>query len=183
MKRYRPTRLALLAAVLAICPACVEKTIGVRSDPPGATVYLDGKEIGSTPIENIPFHFYGTREFWLIRDGHRAERRVVHISAPWYSSFPADLFTELLWPWTLHDRRHYYVRLKPTAPVETAALTRHAQDTRDIARARIAGARNSADYKPPAYLVKGKDRPFVLFGLFSGPPRVTPDYAEPEAEK
>lgn len=169
----------LLAAVLVTCPGCVKKFIGVRSEPPGATVYIDGREVGRTPVDYIPFDFYGTREFALYKGGYLAERRVVEIDTPWYSCFPIDIFSELIIPWDIADRRTYYFALKRAEPVERDALMRHAYQTRDVANARIDGARREANYKPRAYVVKGAEKPFVLWGWLVVPPRGKPIYKEP----
>ena len=67
--------LLFVTGALASCPACVRKTIGIHSDPPGAIVYIDGLEVGRTPVDGIPFHFYGTREIAVLKEGHLCERR------------------------------------------------------------------------------------------------------------
>jgi len=43
--------LLLVAAVLASCAGCIKRSIGVRSDPPGALVLLDGAQ--SVPHQPI----------------------------------------------------------------------------------------------------------------------------------
>lgn len=182
MNQTHFTLAILLAAVLAAGPGCIKRSIGVRSDPPGALVYLDGLEVGKTPVDGIRFNFYGTRELVLYRDGHLVERRTVEINTPWYSYFPLDIFTELLNPWDIRDHRDFYFALKRTEPAENATVLRHARETREIARARIEGARREANYKPRTYVVKDAEKPFILWGWMFVPPRGEPVYmgAEPE---
>ena len=185
MKTIRPFLVLLLtAAVLALAPACVRRTIAVFSDPPGATVYLDGREVGRTPVARIPFHFYGVREFALHKRGYLCERRVVDIDTPWYSCFPVDIFSELVVPWDIRDHRDFYFALKRTAPIETSVLRRHAHQTREIARARILAAQRQADYRPRKYIVEGAPKHFILFAPFTSPPRVDWVFPqEPEPKK
>jgi hypothetical protein len=176
MNRTRLTLTILLAAVLAAGPGCIKRSIGVRSDPPGAFVYLDGLEVGKTPVDGIRFDFYGTRELALYKDGYLVERRVVKISTPWYATFPLDVATDLLNPWDIADRRDYYFALKRTEPAERSAVLRHAHETRETARARIASARIEADYKPRTVVVKDAEKRFFLWGWMFTPPRGEPVY-------
>jgi hypothetical protein len=185
MNHARITLAILLAAVLAAGPGCIKRTISVRSDPPGALVYLDGREVGKTPLDGVRFNFYGTREFALYRDGYLVERRTVDIDTPWYSYFPLDIVTELLNPWEIDDHRDFYFAMKRTERPERATVLRHAHETREIARARIAAARSKTNYKPRKYVVKNAEKPFILWGWLSVPPRGEPVYmkAEPEPKE
>lgn len=180
MKRTRFVATMFVAAALAASPGCVKKTIAVRSDPPGALVYLDGLEIGQTPLERVPFHFYGTREIVLHKRGYLTERRVVEIDQPWYSYFPVDVFSELIVPWNIPDRRRYFFAMKRAALIENSALMRHAHETREIAKSRIEGARLAARYKPRAYIIESEKKKSVFLGLFTSPPRSEPLYTVPE---
>ena len=50
---------AILALICAISiPACVERTIAVRTTPPGALVTVNDVEQGRTPV-TFPFTWYG----------------------------------------------------------------------------------------------------------------------------
>lgn len=182
MNHTRFTLTILLAIVLAAGPGCIKRSISVRSDPPGALVYLDGLEVGKTPLDGVRFDFYGTREFTLHKDGYLAERQTVDINTPWYSYFPLDIFTELLNPWRIDDHRDFYFALKRAEHPETATVLRHAHETREIARARIEGARRKSDYKPRTHVVKDAEKPFILWGWLFVPPRGEPVYmgAKPE---
>ncbi len=179
MRRFSGVLLLAVVGILAACPACVKRTLSIRSDTPGAMVYLDGMEIGRTPLANVPFHFYGTREIALYADGYLVERRTVEIATPWYSRFPIDIFSELIVPWDIHDRRAFYFEMKRDEPIEHLTLMRHAHETREVALVRIDGARQASDYRPPAYVVKDEPKPFFLWGPFVPPPRADPTYPEP----
>ena len=47
---------------------CVERRYTIRSNPPGALVYVNGEEIGTTPVSRS-FTYYGDRDITLIQDG------------------------------------------------------------------------------------------------------------------
>ncbi len=177
MSRTRLARCLLPAALLlAASPGCVRKTFAVRTDPPGAIVYVDGEEIGRSPIHNVHWFFDGTREIAVAKEGYLTERRMVRMRASWFSWFPFDIISELIVPWDIYDRRYYYFALKPVDHIEETTLLRHAAETRLIAREQIETARRSSNYKPRAYVVEGERRKSFILGPFISPPRAAPRY-------
>jgi len=169
--------LFMVAMTLVAAAGCVKKSIGVRSDPPGAAVFIDGLDVGVTPVERVPFDFYGTREIMVVKSGHIVERRLVEIDQPWFTYFPADIVSELLLPWNIQDRHHFYFKLEPAPPVAREVILRNAEQTRTIAIARIAGARERSSYKPRAYAVKDAEKRSIFWGPFFAPPRAEPEYS------
>lgn len=163
----------LLVAALAACPACIRRTMSIRSEPPGALVYIDGQEVGRTPIDHVTFYFYGTRDIALAREGHLVERETVHVAPPWYSCFPIEIVTELL-PWRVRDHRYFYFDLRPVGPMEKAVLLRHADEFRQIAKTEIQAARAIASYRPKQYVIERARKPSIFWGPFYSPPRGTP---------
>src|SRR4051812_35334353 len=66
-------RVAGLFAVVALfagagCAGGVDRTVVVKSEPPGALVYMNGQEVGRTPAE-VPILWYGTYDLRLRQDG------------------------------------------------------------------------------------------------------------------
>ncbi len=108
---------ALLALALV---GCVERTLEIRSDPPGAKAYLDDEPVGVTPV-TVPFSFYGTREVRLARDGYRPHRALVTLNPPVYEWFPLDFLFENLLPFTLRDAHVHEAVLDPRPSGEAAA--------------------------------------------------------------
>lgn len=96
-------RVAMICALLLL-PACVEREFFIRSEPEGATVFVDGMVRGKTPVE-IPLVFYGEREVELRLDGYKVYREIVDLDPPWYQIFPFDFFCEVLLPFTWKDSR------------------------------------------------------------------------------
>ncbi|MHC4599752.1 MAG: PEGA domain-containing protein, partial [Planctomycetota bacterium] len=126
----------LLLAVLLLLCGCVERTIEVRTDPPGASVFLDREYRGRTPL-SIPFHHYGTRELTVRLEGYATETKVKTFWPPWYQIFPLDFLFDCLFPFTIHDRRPLEFRLLKESPPpprdaerEREALLRRAEELR-----------------------------------------------------
>lgn len=109
----------LLLVLLSIAAwgfaGCVERRLIVRSDPPGARVYVDGEPKGEAPLA-VPFTYYGTREVVLRHERHEPARIVLQVDPPWYQLSPMDFFVEVLWPFTVLDEREVAAKLAEAAP-------------------------------------------------------------------
>src|SRR5208282_4674368 len=110
---YMNMRVGLVVCTLwlFLMGGCVERTLSVQSDPPGALVYLNDQEIGRTPMEH-DFVWYGTYDIALRMEGYESLKTKARVVAPIYEWVPLDLFAELL-PIPLKDRRDLYYRLSP----------------------------------------------------------------------
>lgn len=107
----------LLLSTLIIVGCCVKRHINIISDPPGATVFIDGeKQQKQTPI-HLPFNFYGTREITLIKDGYHIVNSLENVNAPFYQRFPLDFFVEFLVPVSINDEHSFHYYLKPYTSV------------------------------------------------------------------
>ena len=96
---------------------CVERLVAVRSDPPGAVVYMDDEKVGVTPCE-VEYIWYGQRELVVELRGYRTIREVVPLNPPWWQYFPLDFITDVLVPFTLTDRVERSYRLEPASATE-----------------------------------------------------------------
>jgi hypothetical protein len=104
-------RFLILLILLVFTPSCVQRTLSITSDPPGAVVSLNGVEVGSTPLER-DFTWYGTYDVELRKDGYDTLKTTGKVIAPWWQWVPIDLFAEVL---PLHDRRELSYRLLPVS--------------------------------------------------------------------
>jgi hypothetical protein len=107
---------ALVLGALALA-GCVERKLLIRSDPPGATVTLNRGRTpaGTTPL-SIPYHYYGTYDVRIEKEGYRPLHVDAPVSAPWYEYPVLDFFAELLLPVTIHDDREFSWSLEPRPP-------------------------------------------------------------------
>jgi hypothetical protein len=106
-------------AVLGLLTGCVERTLLLRSDPPGATVVVNGEEVGVAPAK-IHFETYGTYEVVMSAPRCRRLRALVPVRPPWYEKIPFDLFYEIAWPGTFYDEHVVTLKLEPFPEGEAA---------------------------------------------------------------
>ncbi len=123
----------VLLAVLAIAAqtGCVQRRMTVRSNPPGALVYVDDQAtpIGVTPVAH-DFVYYGTRKFRLVKDGYETLTELRSIPAPWYEIPPLDFVSENLVPGEIRDHRCLDFQMKPQMMVPTDQLRARAENLR-----------------------------------------------------
>ncbi len=103
-------RFGLLALLASSCAA--RRLLNVTSEPPGATVELDGQRIGTTPVE-IEFQHYGVRQVTVSLSGRATWTKNVRLRAPWYGRFPMDIVSEILLPVGWVDRHKVHAALEP----------------------------------------------------------------------
>jgi hypothetical protein len=104
--------LVLLGLLLVWQTGCVTRRLTMRSNPPGARVYVGDEEIGTTPVSH-DFTYYGTRKIRLVKDGY--ETLIVNqpIPAPWYQIPPLDFVSENLVPGEIRDERVVTYEMTP----------------------------------------------------------------------
>lgn len=126
MNAHAPARALLCAACLLAAAGCVERTLEIRTEPPGARVFVDGRFRGTTargPLV-LPFDHYGARRVSARLPGRSPAGRTVRVAPPWYQIFPLDFFFECLFPFTLRDTNTVTLRLPALPPRGSEALAR-----------------------------------------------------------
>lgn len=121
---------------------CVQRRLTIRTNPPGAVVYIDNYEIGTTPVAT-DYVYYGTRKITIVKDGYETLTTYEKISPPWYEWFPLDAISENVIPWEIRDERALQFNLAPQVIVPTEQLTARANAARERNRAQ-------AGLPPPA---------------------------------
>ncbi len=118
-----------LLSLLSVCAwesGCVERRMTIRSNPPGAVVYVDDYEIGTTPV-STDFTYYGTRKIRLVKNGYETLTVMQPVSVPWYQYVPIDFVAENLVPGNIRDNRTFDYQLVPQAVVPTEQLLDRAE--------------------------------------------------------
>lgn len=105
----------------------------VYSNPPGAMVLMEGREIGYTPAA-VDFTHYGTRELTLIKDGYETTSKLVPVRAPWYQWPGIDFFADNLLPFRVTDRQSATFDLQPRQLVPDKELLNRGQELRGEAQ-------------------------------------------------
>jgi hypothetical protein len=108
---------------------CVRRRLHVRSNPPGALVYVDNQRIGTTPC-SVDFTYYGTREIRLVKPGYETLTVNQPIPTPWYEVPPLDFISENLTPTKIRDNRTVSFNLAPQLVVPTEQLLDRAGELR-----------------------------------------------------
>jgi PEGA domain len=129
----RRTAMLLILAGVCVHSGCVERRYTIRSDPPGATVVVNGEEIGPAPASKS-FVYYGDREITLLLDGYETKTLIQPIKAPWWDNLFTEFFTENLVPVTLRDEREYKYQLTPAQSPPKGELRDRAESLRSEAR-------------------------------------------------
>jgi hypothetical protein len=127
-----PAALVFLAGV-SLLAGCVERRYTIRSDPPGATVIVNGEEIGPTPASKS-FVYYGQREITLILDGYATKTVIQPIKAPWWDNYFTEFFSENIVPVSLRDEREFKFQLTPAVSPPQGELRDRAESLRNEAR-------------------------------------------------
>ena len=126
----RRSQFALVATAICILTGgCVERKVLIRSNPPGALVYVDEHEVGITPVAISPI-YYGTRTIRLVKDGCETKTVKEPMPPPWYEIPPLDFFSENVVPGTLNDTRTLDFQLQPQGVVPKEELLARAESLR-----------------------------------------------------
>ena len=144
----RSIPMLLLAAVAA---GCVQRRMTIRSNPPGALVYVDDYQLGTTPVSH-DFVYYGTRKIRLVKDGYETLTVRQPFPIPWYEYFPLDFVSENLIPWEIRDERVVDLAMAPAAATPPEVVVARAEQAR-LAAGSLPPAMPAAAATPPAAAV------------------------------
>jgi hypothetical protein len=121
----------VVVAVTLVClTGCIRRTISITSEPAGALVHLNDREIGRTPVQ-VDFLYYGDYDVRLTMDGYEPLMTRGAAKAPWWDSIPLDLATEMI-PGQPHSRIEWHYVLEPRRD-DPAALLKAARELRELA--------------------------------------------------
>jgi hypothetical protein len=124
------SRLWLLALVVcALQVGCVQRRLTIKTNPPGAMVYVDDYPIGTTPC-STDFIYYGTRKVRIVKSGFETLTVMQPIPAPWYQYPVLDFVTENLVPGEIRDERTVEYQLQPQTIIPEQQLLERAENLR-----------------------------------------------------
>jgi len=132
----RATSLLLLLAWMTCLPSsgCVRRRLTVRSNPPGALVFVDDQRIGTTPVSTA-FTYYGTRKIQLFKDGYEPLTVKQRFTIPWYQFPGLDFVSENLWLRETRDERTVDFEMIPQQIVPNEEVLERAEMLRGNAQA------------------------------------------------
>ncbi|HZL35158.1 MAG TPA: PEGA domain-containing protein [Tepidisphaeraceae bacterium] len=115
-------------AILLCSAGCVQRTLTIRSNPPGALVYLNDQEIGRTPVTR-DFTWYGVYEVEVRKEGYQSIKGSAPVIAPWWQWMPMD-FVSQMFPLVDHHDLHFTLRRPTQEQDEPELLVRRAEQLR-----------------------------------------------------
>jgi len=182
---FRHGLLAAGAICLVAAAGCVQRRMTIRSDPPGALVYVDDYQIGTTPV-STDFVYYGTRKIRLVKDGYETLTVRQPFPMPWYEVFPLDFVTENLWPAEIRDERVVDLSMSPAAATPPEEVVGRAEFARAAAGSQPAPAAPAAvpapivpqPVPPPASMQFPQPQPVPL-----PPPQQLPTPIQPPMQQ
>lgn len=143
-----PQRLLTTALLALVSTGCLaERHLIVETDPPGALVEMDWKEIGVTPLELVIDH-PGRRRLFITLDGYEPVLRDVDFPETRKDSFPLDIFTELLNPLPKDKVQSITLTLAPYQSAKDIDLTPVLERAELLRRAGPSGPRELESSKP-----------------------------------
>ncbi len=107
---------------------CVRQKLTVVSDPPGALVYLNGAEVGRTPMTR-QFTWYGDYDVELRKEGYDTLKTHDQLTAPWWNWVPLDLIANLF-PLTDHQHMSFTLHPASTQPADPEVMMERAEEMR-----------------------------------------------------
>lgn len=128
MFKYCKAILLVCLSVLS-CGGCVRRRLTVRTQPPGAAVYVDNQYVGTSPTATSTT-YYATRQIEVVKDGYRHEKILRRFNPPWYQLPPIDFLTDTLWPKKIRDERIVDITLAPQQMISSEELQARANSLR-----------------------------------------------------
>ena len=119
----------LLGAAVFSATGCIRRTLAITTEPSGALLWLNDREVGRTPVE-VDFDHYGTYDVRLERDGYEPMMTSGKAKAPWWDTVGLDLIAEAV-PGTLTSRIEWHYVMQPIDD-DRERLIERARDLREI---------------------------------------------------
>ena len=96
---FRAMRICLIIVLFtfSLLAGCVKRTISISSNPSGALVWVNDREVGRTPVE-FEFLYYGEYDLRLERDGYEPIMTTQWAKSPVWDFPIVDLFAEVVAP-------------------------------------------------------------------------------------
>ncbi|MBR4834679.1 MAG: PEGA domain-containing protein [Thermoguttaceae bacterium] len=137
MRTTTAKKAAAVATVLtavALLSGCngVRRRLTITSEPSGAIVYLNNKEIGKTPISKN-FIYSGTYNIRCYKEGYETAETSYKTGTPWYLWPGFDFFSENFVPGEIRDEQTCNVKLTQKREIPENELLEAAAKLRDEA--------------------------------------------------
>ena len=96
---------------ILLMSGCVRRSLTIRTEPPGALVYVNDQLKGESPV-NYDFVWYGWHRVMIRKEGFQRVDDRKRLRAPVHLWIPFDFVMELA-PVTIRDNREWSYTLAP----------------------------------------------------------------------
>ena len=107
----------VLGCALLLVTGCIHRSLTIRTQPPGASVYVNDTLKGQSPV-TCDFLWYGWHRVKIEKEGYDRLNDHTMLHCPFYLWIPLDVIIELL-PLTVHDDRTLSYTLTPAQELPT----------------------------------------------------------------
>jgi hypothetical protein len=104
----------LLAAVALWLNGCTTRAVTVTSVPEGATVTVNNREVGKTPVR-VHYTRYGKYRVELRKEKFQTIIREEKLNPPWYGYDPIAFFADNVIPARVNDETYLHYVMEPVA--------------------------------------------------------------------
>ncbi|MCH2138841.1 MAG: PEGA domain-containing protein [Phycisphaerales bacterium] len=101
----------LVCCAVFTLPGCVRRTIHISTEPAGALVWLNGREVGRTPVD-VDFKHYGTYDLLLKKKGWEPIIDARRAPVPVLDTPGLDFIVEIM-PGDTHHVVHWHIPMVP----------------------------------------------------------------------
>ena len=123
----------------------VRRRLTITSEPSGAIVYLNNKEIGKTPISRN-FVYSGVYDIKCYKEGYEMKETYYKAGRPWYLYPGIDFFAENFTPGELRDEQTCHITLEQKREIPRNDLYENACKLRDEAHNGAVVTKNETTY-------------------------------------
>jgi hypothetical protein len=132
-RRMRQLGFLGLAIAILAAPGCIRRTLTINTTPQGARILLNDQEVGTSPV-SVDFTWYGDYRVMVQKEGYKTLQTHKTLATPTYELPGVDFFTEILWPFTVEDRRELNLELELAGePIAREKLLDQAKQFRERA--------------------------------------------------
>lgn len=120
--RRAPRSAAAALAVVAFLSGCVERRVSIETDPPGALVWINDRQIGRSPV-GVEIVHDGVYDLRLEKEGYEPLVTPATAEGPLWDTVPLDFFAEIL-PVDARRETRWVFTLAPRDDSEAALVDR-----------------------------------------------------------
>ncbi len=124
--------IAAAAVVLIATTGCVERTLRITTEPEGARVWLNDREVGQTPC-TVEFNDYGTYDLRVAKEGYAAIWEGRSPDLPVWDAPGPDLLVEIV-PADFKSHTEWHFTLVPLSADAAALRDRAGRARQEAAR-------------------------------------------------